>query len=423
MFRLNWTRWHTLRHFHWQLASHHFPPTVLCWGSKYQEFLDDQKAHQSKDICRRRMYLPYLVERALPGEEYCIWCFLISTEMSSLVAQQTDFFAIALSKNLKILCDCDPRCSLLDVRCRLDYCKRHEFQRRRQFSHFFSRFSISGPSFFFSSAVALAASIGSTTKISASSTKRNATRLLRLVIRIDPGNVWRKKSQIGDFTVPLESLFRYLFSGGDIRWRKSSSSKLSSNRTHGVPEYWSHLRKSSNIFALVVWRLGISSRSTISRQLCWKRTALLEWTQRIHVSGDRSRIRYVYSIASWDFLSFVRHLILRDHFFKSTHPIPPNPTSANLEPLPGLFWAIFWSILSRIVPWVTKSGSLGNGTVDTGERIECWECSKEKLWISPRYLFEVFWAYPDAYKYAYWSGALLIPICCPELPSRIAVPK
>jgi hypothetical protein len=30
--------------------------------------------------------------------------------------------------------------------------------------------------------------------------------------------------------------------------------------------------------------------------------ALLAWTQRTHVSGDRSRVRYAYSMASCDFL-------------------------------------------------------------------------------------------------------------------------
>lgn len=41
----------------------------------------------------------------------------------------------------------------------------------------------------------------------------------------------------------------------------------------------------------------------MSRTLCSKRAALLPWTQNTHVWGDRSRMRYAYSMASCDLLT------------------------------------------------------------------------------------------------------------------------
>src|SRR5438045_4122959 len=57
-----------------------------------------------------------------------------------------------------------------------------------------------------------------------------------------------------------------------------------------------------NMLTFGFCRPEILTQFAISRKLCSKRAALLACAQKTHISGDRSRVWYAYSMASCDLL-------------------------------------------------------------------------------------------------------------------------
>lgn len=155
---------------------------------------------------------------------------------------------------------------------------------------------------FLNSTSVFALPIGLTAIILHCSTSFSAALSLRAVIRIDL--FWHcgiYSTSDREFPLPAQ----FVWPSWPALWsstRKLVLSTLFSIRTYPFLSSHSQSCTSWKILAVGFCRLEILTQSVISQKLCSNQAALLAWTQKTYVSGDRSWVQYVYSIVSCDFL-------------------------------------------------------------------------------------------------------------------------